>query len=70
MPELWLKKIFPKTVFVSTDLPERRIHVTTVNRNRMVGLAGKLQRRRQIMLGIKGKKSRVTGKRYAAYVFI
>ncbi len=28
MPELWLRKIFPKTVFVSTDLPERRVHVT------------------------------------------
>ena len=28
MPELWLRKIFPATVFVSTDLPERRIHVT------------------------------------------
>ena len=28
MPELWFLKIFPKTVFVSTDLPERRVHVT------------------------------------------
>jgi hypothetical protein len=28
MPELWLRKIFPKTVFVSTDLPEKRIRVT------------------------------------------
>ena len=28
MPELWLRKIFPATVFVSTDLPEKRIHVT------------------------------------------
>ncbi len=28
MPELWLRKIFPKTVFVSTDLPERRVRVT------------------------------------------
>ena len=27
MPELWLRKIFPKTVFVSTDLPERRLRV-------------------------------------------
>ena len=28
MPELWLRKRFPKTIFVSTDLPERRVHVT------------------------------------------
>ena len=28
MPELWLRKIFPATVFVNTDLPEKRIHVT------------------------------------------
>ena len=28
MPELWLRKIFPATVFVSTELPEERIHVT------------------------------------------
>ena len=28
MPELWLRKIFPKTIFVSTDLPERRVCVT------------------------------------------
>ena len=28
MPELWLRKIFPKTVFVSTDLPEKRVRVT------------------------------------------
>ncbi|XP_044169485.1 uncharacterized protein LOC114973474 [Acropora millepora] len=28
MPELWLRKIFPGTVFVSTDLPEKRIRVT------------------------------------------
>ena len=27
MPELWLRKIFPKTVFVSTDLPDKRIRV-------------------------------------------
>jgi hypothetical protein len=25
MPELWLRKIFPGTVFVSTDLPDKRI---------------------------------------------
>ena len=25
MPELWLRKIFPKTVFVSTDFPEKRV---------------------------------------------
>ena len=28
MPELWLRKIFPKTVFVSTDLLEKRVCVT------------------------------------------
>ena len=28
MPELWLRKIFPKTVFVSSDLPEKRVRVT------------------------------------------
>ena len=27
MPELWLRKIYPKTVFVSTDMPERRLRV-------------------------------------------
>ena len=27
MPELWLRKVFPKTVFVSTDLPENRVRV-------------------------------------------
>ena len=27
MLELWLRKIFPKTVFVSTDLPEKRLRV-------------------------------------------
>ena len=28
MPELWYRNIFPGTVFVSTDLPEKRVHVT------------------------------------------
>ena len=28
MPELWLRNVFPKTVFVSTDLPEKRVRVT------------------------------------------
>ena len=28
MPELWLRKIFPKTVFVNTDLPDKRVCVT------------------------------------------
>ena len=28
MPELWLRKIFPKAVFVSTDLPDKRVRVT------------------------------------------
>ena len=28
MPELWLRKIFPATVFVSTDFPEKRVRVT------------------------------------------
>ena len=27
MPELWLRKIFPATVFVSTDFPEKRVRV-------------------------------------------
>ena len=27
MPELWLRKIFPKTVFVSTDMPEKQLRV-------------------------------------------
>ena len=27
MPELWLRKIFPKTVFVSTDMPEKRLRI-------------------------------------------
>ena len=28
MPGLWLRKIFPATVFVSTDLPDKRLIVT------------------------------------------
>ncbi len=28
MPELWLRKIFPGTVFVNTNLPEKRVCVT------------------------------------------
>ena len=28
MPELWLRKIFPKTVFVSTELPEKSVRIT------------------------------------------
>ena len=28
IPELWLRKVFPKTAFVSTQLPEKRIQVT------------------------------------------
>ena len=27
MPELWLRKIFPKTIFVNTNVPNKRIHV-------------------------------------------
>lgn len=27
MPELWLRKFFPKTVFVNTNVPDKRIHV-------------------------------------------
>ena len=27
-PELWLRKISPKTVFVSTNVPDKRVHVT------------------------------------------
>jgi hypothetical protein len=32
MPELWLRKIFPKTLFVSTDFPENRISVAKTRR--------------------------------------
>ena len=28
MPELWLQKIFPKAVIISTDLPDKRVCVT------------------------------------------
>jgi hypothetical protein len=28
MPELWLRKIFPKTLFVNTDFSENRVRVT------------------------------------------
>ena len=28
MPELWLRKIFPKTVFIATDFAEKRVRVT------------------------------------------
>ena len=28
MPELWLRKIFPKTIFVNMDLPDKIIPVT------------------------------------------
>ena len=28
MPELWMKRIFPATVFVSTDVAEKRIRIT------------------------------------------
>ena len=28
MPEIWLRKIFPKTIFISTDLPDKRLRVT------------------------------------------
>ena len=27
MPELWLRKTFPKTIFVSTDLPQNRLRI-------------------------------------------
>ena len=27
MPELWLRKVFSKTVFLSTDFPEKRVRV-------------------------------------------
>ena len=27
MPELWLRKIFPAAVFVSTDLPDKRVRI-------------------------------------------
>ena len=32
MPELWLRKIFPGTVFVTTDLPDRRVRVAKTQR--------------------------------------
>ena len=28
MPELWLRKIFPKTIFVGTDVPDKRVRIT------------------------------------------
>ena len=28
MPELWLRKTFPGTIFLSTDLPEKRLRMT------------------------------------------
>jgi hypothetical protein len=31
-PELWLRKIFPKTIFVSTDFAENRVRVTKTQR--------------------------------------
>ena len=31
MPELWLRKIFPRTVFVNTDLPEGGRRVAAIN---------------------------------------
>ena len=27
MPELWLRKIFPSAIYVSTDLPDKRVHI-------------------------------------------
>lgn len=30
MPELWFRKIFPETVFVGTDLTEKRIRVANL----------------------------------------
>ena len=51
-------------------IPVCYVTSSTVNRNRMVGLAGKLQRQWQIMLRIKEEKCHVRGKRYAACVFI
>ena len=34
MPELSLRKIFPATVFVSTDMPEKRIRIKKNNEQR------------------------------------
>ena len=28
MPELWLREVFPKTVFISTNLPDKLLRVT------------------------------------------
>ena len=33
MPELWLRKIFPATAFVRTDLPDKRLRVTKSKQN-------------------------------------
>ena len=32
-PELWLRKIFPATAFVRTDLPDKRLRVTKSQQN-------------------------------------
>ena len=32
MPELWLRKIFPGTVFVSTDLSDKRLRVAKIQK--------------------------------------
>ena len=31
MPELWLRKIFPKTIYISTELPQNRVKVNLTN---------------------------------------
>ncbi len=32
MPELWLRKVFPKSIFVNTELPEKRVRVAKEQR--------------------------------------
>ncbi len=32
MPELWLRKVFPKLIFVNTELPEKRVRVAKEQR--------------------------------------
>ena len=38
MPELWLRKIFPATVFVNTNLPEKRIRGVTKSHQELENL--------------------------------
>ena len=33
MPELWLRKVFPKSIFVSTEFPKKRLRVAKEQKN-------------------------------------